>query len=74
MTFARKLGITDPSHGTRSRYVLGCRCDECKAANREAARIRDERAREDRLTAIRDTVSQNKDDDLVRVVVEESKR
>lgn len=45
MTFQHKLGI-NPSHGTRSRYVLGCRCDECKTANREAARIRDERARE----------------------------
>lgn len=45
MTFQHKLGI-NPSHGTRSRYVIGCRCDECKAANAESARIRDERARE----------------------------
>lgn len=45
MNFQAKLGI-NPSHGTRSRYVIGCRCDQCKAANREAARLRDERARE----------------------------
>jgi hypothetical protein len=45
MSFQAKLGI-NPSHGTRSRYVIGCRCDECKSANAEAARIRDERARE----------------------------
>jgi hypothetical protein len=24
-------------HGTRSRYVRGCRCDECKQANRDYA-------------------------------------
>lgn len=34
-----KLGI-DPRHGTRSRYVLGCRCDDCKRANREKVRDR----------------------------------
>lgn len=27
---ARKV----PQHGTRSRYVTGCRCDPCRAANR----------------------------------------
>lgn len=45
MSFQHKLGI-NPSHGTRSRYVIGCRCDECKTANREAVRDRDARARE----------------------------
>lgn len=45
MSAPLKLGI-DPSHGTRSRYVLGCRCEECRTANREAARERDARARE----------------------------
>ena len=39
-----KLGI-DPSHGTRSRYVLGCRCDDCRRANREKVRARDLEAR-----------------------------
>lgn len=28
-------------HGTRSRYVRGCRCDDCRAANRTYARRRD---------------------------------
>lgn len=27
-------------HGTRSRYVLGCRCDDCKAANNAYVRSR----------------------------------
>jgi hypothetical protein len=27
-------------HGTRSRYVRGCRCDECRAANRRYSRER----------------------------------
>lgn len=31
------------THGTRHRYVNGCRCDDCKAANREYER--DRRAR-----------------------------
>lgn len=46
MSFATlKLGI-DPRHGTHSRYVLGCRCDDCRQARRDAARDRDERCRE----------------------------
>jgi hypothetical protein len=32
-----KRGTTAP-HGTRSRYVFGCRCDECKAENSRAWR------------------------------------
>lgn len=28
------------SHGTRARYVAGCRCDQCRTANREYARQR----------------------------------
>lgn len=27
-------------HGTRARYVCGCRCDECRRSNREYARSR----------------------------------
>lgn len=34
------------AHGTRARYVTGCRCDKCRAANTEAARERDRRAKE----------------------------
>ena len=32
---------TRSKHGTRSRYVMGCRCEECRAANAadRAARI-----------------------------------
>jgi hypothetical protein len=33
-------------HGTRSMYVLGCRCQECKAAAARAARERREKRRE----------------------------
>lgn len=40
-----KLGI-DPRHGTRAKYVLGCRCDECRRANTESKRRRLEEARE----------------------------
>lgn len=43
------------------------RAEEAEREKRMAMRLM--RAREDRLTAIRDTVSQNKDDDLVRVEV-----
>ncbi len=45
MTSPLKLGI-DPAHGTRSRYVLGCRCDDCRRARADAARVREARARE----------------------------
>lgn len=38
-----KLGI-QPNHGTRSRYVLGCRCDDCKRANTEAYHERERRS------------------------------
>lgn len=31
-------------HGTRSRYVAGCRCDLCATANREYRRRWEERA------------------------------
>lgn len=27
-----------PEHGTRSRYLAGCSCDDCRAANRAAGR------------------------------------
>ena len=33
-------------HGTRARYVAGCRCDECKGANRQAYHKRQARAKE----------------------------
>ena len=42
---ALKLGI-QPNHGTRSCYVLGCRCDDCKRANRERWQERDRASRE----------------------------
>jgi hypothetical protein len=46
-------GFLDPEqfpHGTRSRYTAGaCRCDPCRAANRDAYRVR--RARELELLA-----------------------
>lgn len=32
-------------HGTRTRYVRGCRCDDCRQANREYARRRDRHLR-----------------------------
>lgn len=32
-------------HGTRGRYVQGCRCDDCRAANTRAANDRKARAR-----------------------------
>jgi hypothetical protein len=35
----RKRG-TKAKHGTRSRYVYGCRCDSCKSACAYAARVR----------------------------------
>jgi hypothetical protein len=38
-------GDTRP-HGTRSRYVSGCRCDKCRAANREAYHKLQEEAKE----------------------------
>lgn len=41
---ALKLGI-DPRHGTRSKYVLGCRCDDCRRANTEARQRRIEEGR-----------------------------
>lgn len=40
---ALRMGI-EPSHGTRSRYVLGCRCDDCKRANTEAYHERERRS------------------------------
>jgi len=33
-------------HGTRARYVAGCRCDDCKRANREAYHRRQAEAKE----------------------------
>lgn len=33
------------THGTRSRYVTGCRCDECRAANTRAYHDRQARAK-----------------------------
>lgn len=32
-------------HGTRTHYVKGCRCDDCRTANREYARRRDRHLR-----------------------------
>lgn len=32
-------------HGTRTHYVKGCRCDDCRRANREYARRRDRHLR-----------------------------
>lgn len=31
---------SEAEHGTRSRYVAGCRCDGCKAANAQRERER----------------------------------
>lgn len=31
-------GDMSKNHGTRSRYTSGCRCEKCRAANREYAR------------------------------------
>lgn len=43
---ARSIDITrELEHGTRGRYVQGCRCDACREANTRAARERDARAR-----------------------------
>lgn len=48
-------------HGTRSRYVRGCRCEPCGAANREYARQRDRRH-----ARVRDAVAAGEDlDQLV---------
>jgi len=40
------LDGTKRPHGTRSRYVSGCRCGECKEANRLAYHERQQRAKE----------------------------
>jgi len=41
-----------PEHGTRSRYVSGCRCDLCTAAERDYAReYKRERARQRKAAA-----------------------
>lgn len=41
---ARERGVTTSEtrskHGTRGRYVMGCRCDECRAANAADRRAR----------------------------------
>lgn len=33
-------------HGTRSRYIVGCRCSDCRAANTRAYHVREARSRE----------------------------
>lgn len=40
------LANTDPRHGSRSRYVIGCRCDECRSANLRNYHEREARSRE----------------------------
>jgi hypothetical protein len=30
--------VTRSQHGTRSRYVMGCRCERCRVANRVTIR------------------------------------
>jgi transcriptional regulator with XRE-family HTH domain len=42
-TFGIKLSHTAPLHGTPYRYSRGCRCDECKEAQRELRRQMKER-------------------------------
>jgi hypothetical protein len=37
--------FADRPHGTRLRYLSGCRCEPCRAANREYARMRQKLAR-----------------------------
>ena len=60
------LSCREPSPESWCAAALA-RAEEAEREKRMAMRLM--RAREDRLTAIRDTVSQNKDDDLVRVEV-----
>ena len=38
--------ISERPHGTRARYVQGCRCDDCRAANTAAYHERKRRSRE----------------------------
>ncbi len=35
-----RSAIPTSEHGTRARYVRGCRCDPCRAANRDYMRAR----------------------------------
>jgi Zn ribbon nucleic-acid-binding protein len=39
-----------PDHGTRARYTLGCKCDDCKRANRDYQRAYRNGARQGRTT------------------------
>ncbi|UEJ82662.1 hypothetical protein Bra3105_17830 [Brachybacterium halotolerans subsp. kimchii] len=48
------------THGTRTRYVTGCRCGLCRTANREYARERDRRH-----ARIRDAVAAGTDLDVL---------
>ena len=34
----RRPGRTEPAHGTRSRYLKGCRCEGCTSAERHYKR------------------------------------
>lgn len=53
------------AHGTRTRYVRGCRCDACRAANREYGRGLDRRH-----AAIRAAVAAGDDLDTLASAVE----
>lgn len=37
---ARPADWGHPKHGTRAQYVDGCRCEDCRRANRQYQRIR----------------------------------
>lgn len=41
---AHQRGTANAAHGTRSRYNMGCRCDDCRAASTAYARRRREQA------------------------------
>lgn len=45
LPFALPGATVQHGHGTRSRYVVGCRCSECRAANTAAYHEREARAR-----------------------------
>lgn len=45
-TYTRGPYSKNPSHGTEAKYKRGCRCDECKAANASAARMRKQKRKD----------------------------